>query len=370
MKKIKVLHVITGGLRREGISSTQLEFFKNMDLSKFEIYVAAVHNNEKEMIEEFERYGCNVIEFPDRQENVAKYFHAMVREIGKIKPDILHVHGSSAIMSIELLAAKISGVKIRIAHSRNTKADREKLDKVLRPLFNRLYTDAFACGEDAGRWLFGNRPFTIIHNGKDFQKFVYNERLRNEKRAELNLQDKIVVGHVGRINFQKNHHYLIKMFSSFKKTYPNAVLYLMGDGPLKEELVGEIKDSKLDDSVVLAGSVDDVANRLQAMDIMVFPSRFEGLPNVVLEWQAEGLPCLISDEITPECAPSKLVKFASIKDSPDVWADTMAEMLDVYTDRKKQAEDAVCALKKEGFDIKDAVKQLEQAYEGMVERNK
>lgn len=133
-KKIKVLHVITGGLRREGISSTQLEFFKNMDLSKFEIYVAAVHNNEKEMIEEFERYGCKVIEFPDRQENTVKYFHAMVREIGKIKPDILHVHGSSAIMSIELLAAKISRVKIRIAHSRNTKADREKLDKILRPL--------------------------------------------------------------------------------------------------------------------------------------------------------------------------------------------------------------------------------------------
>lgn len=370
MKKIKVLHVITGGLHREGISSTQLEFFKNMDLSKYEIYVAAVHNNEKEMIKEFERHGCTVVEFPDRQENILRYFCSLVHEIKIIKPDIVHVHGSSSIMSIELLAAKVSGVKIRIAHSRNTKADREKLDKMLRPLFNHLYTDAFACGEDAGRWLFGNKPFTVIHNGKDFHKFLFDERLREEKRKEFGLQDKIVVGHVGRINFQKNHQYLIKVFLTFQNNYPNAVLYLMGDGPLKEELVDTIKENKLDDSVILAGSVDDVADRLQAMDIMVFPSRFEGLPNVVLEWQAEGLPCLISDEITPECAPSKLVRFASINSSPDVWADLMVEMLDVYTDRKKQAKDGVYALKKDGFDIKDAVEQLESEYENMIEGNR
>lgn len=370
MKKIKVLHVITGGLRWEGISSTQLEFFKNMDLSKFEIYVAAVHNNEKEMIEEFERYGCKVIEFPDRQENILSYFCSLIHETKKINPDIVHVHGSSAIMSIELLAAKVSGVKIRVAHSRNTKADREKLDKMLRPLFNHLYTDAFACGEDAGKWLFGNKPFTIIHNGKDFHKFLFDEKLREKKSKELGLQGEIVVGHVGRINFQKNHQYLVKVFLAFRKKNPNAVLYLMGDGPLKEELVDAIKKNKLESSVVLAGSVNDVAERLQAMDIMVFPSRFEGLPNVVLEWQAEGLPCLISDKITSECAPSKLVKFASIDDLPDIWADLMAEMLDVYTDRKKQAEDAVYTLKKNGFDIRDAAEQLECAYENMMERKR
>lgn len=370
MEKIKVLHIITGGLRREGISSTQLEFFKNMDLSRFEIYVAAVHNNEIEMISEFEQHGCTVIEFPDRQKNIVKYFFSLSHELRKIKPNIVHVHGSSTIMSVELLAAKVTGVKIRIAHSRNTKADREKLDKILRPLFNHLYTDAFACGEDAGKWLFGDRPYTVIHNGKNFQKFAYDERVRKRKRIELGLQDKIVVGHVGRINFQKNHQYLIEVFSAFKKDFPSAVLYLMGDGSLKDELVALIKENKLENSVVLAGSVNDVADRLQAMDIMVFPSRFEGLPNVVLEWQAEGLPCLISDEITKECAPSNLVRFASINSSPNVWAATMAEMLRSYTNRKKQAEEAVYALKNEGFDIKDAVKQLESAYETLIEKNR
>lgn len=367
MKKIKVLHVITGGLRREGISSTQLEFFKNMDLGKFEIYVAAVHNNEKEMIEEFEHYGCTVIELPDRQKDIVKYFCSLSHEIKQIQPNIIHVHGSSAIMSIELLAAKISGVKIRIAHSRNTKADREKLDKLLRPAFNRLYTDAFACGEDAGRWLFGDRPFTVIHNGKDFHKFAYNDSLRQKKRVELNLQGKIVVGHVGRINYQKNHQYLLKVFSAFKKTFPNAVLYLMGDGPLKGELVASVKKDKLEDSVVFAGSVDDVADRLQAMDIMVFPSRFEGLPNVVLEWQAEGLPCLISDVITKECAPSEFVEFAAIEDTPQDWANKMKEMLVSFTDRESQAKCGTQALKDNGFDIIDATEQLENIYSKLVQ---
>lgn len=365
---IKVFHIITGGLQREGISSTQLEFFKNLSMDEFKIYIAAVHNNSEDMIRDYENIGCTVFVFPDRKKKTIKYFISLVNKLKCIKPDIVHVHGSSAIMCIELLAAKIAGVKIRIAHSRNTKADNAKIDKVLRPVFNQLYTDALACGIEAGKWLFGNRDFKVIHNGKDFDKFKYDLNIRNNLRESYNLENKIVLGHVGVFNYQKNHEYIIKVFESFQKRYDNAVLYFMGTGPLIETCKRQVKEMKIDNKVIFAGSVNNVADRLQAMDIMLFPSRFEGLPNVVLEWQAEGLPCLISDTITKECAPSNLVKFASIKEKPEYWAEKIEEMLDEFTDRKMQAKNGTKALQKSGFDIKDAVEQQKKVYLELVKK--
>lgn len=363
MQEIKVLHIITGGLQREGISSTLLTFFQTMNSKRIKIYVAAVHNNDESVIKDYEKCGCSVIVFPDRKRETFSYFLTLLRSLKKEKINIIHVHGSSAIMSIELLAAWITGVKIRIAHSRNTKADQVKLDKILRPLFNRLYTDGLACGEDAGKWLFGNKPYTIIHNGKEFEKFHFDAQLRKQKREEYGLQDKIVIGHVGVFNYQKNHEYLIDIFDEFQKRNPNAILYLMGRGELMECIETEVKHRNLSDKVVFAGSVNDVPERLQAMDIMVFPSRFEGLPNVVLEWQAEGLPALISDKITRECAPADFVEFASIDESPVIWAKKMEEMLNRYGDRVDQAKCGTKALKENGFDIKDAASQLESIYE-------
>lgn len=359
---LKVLHIMTGGLRREGISSTQLEFFKHMDRSKIEILVAAVHDDSEEMIADFLENGCKVYEFPDRQSDTVRYFFSLVRTMRKIKPDIVHVHGSSAIMSIELLAAQLAGVKVRIAHSRNTKTDNVKKDKMLRPLFNHLYTDGMACGEEAGRWLFGDKPFTVVHNGKDFKKFSYDSDTRIEQRNKLHLNGKKVVGHVGRINAQKNHEFLIRAFHEFEKRNPEAVLYLIGGGPLTEERKKQVEELGISEKVIFAGSVNDVPERLQAMDIMVFPSLYEGLPNVVLEWQAEGLPCLISDKITKECAPSDMVEFASIEDDPKIWADKMEQMLEQFTDRKEQAKRGTQALKENGFDIVDATRQLENIY--------
>lgn len=367
MGKIKVFHIITGGLQREGISSTQLEFFKHIDMNKYEIIVAAVHDNSDEMIREYESNHCTVLKFPDRQEHVFEYFFSLTKCIKKMKPDIVHVHGSSAIMSIELLAAQAAGVKVRVAHSRNTKADREKLDRALRPIFNNLYTDGMACGKDAGKWLFGKKPFTIIHNGKNFTKFHYDLQLRTLSREAYGLNDKIVVGHVGCFNYQKNHEYLIQVFSEFNRRHTNAVLYLMGTGPCLNEIKKQVKDIGIEDKVIFAGSVNDVAERLQAMDIMVFPSKFEGLPNVVLEWQAEGLPCLISDKITNECAPSDLVEFASIEDKPTNWVNEMECMLSKFTDRETQARRGTQALRENGFDIVDATKQLENIYLKLIE---
>lgn len=335
-------------------------------MNKFQIDVAAVHNNSPEMIDEYKKAGCNVIVFPDRMNETVKYFFELTKYLKKSRYDIIHVHGSSALMSLELLAAKLAGVPVRIAHSRNTKANNVRADKLLRPIFNYLYTSGIACGKEAGKWLFGEKEFTVLHNGKDFSKFCYDSKIREKERKKYNLDGKTVIGHVGAFNYQKNQEYLVKVFMEYLRKNENAVLYLIGDGDEKSAVQARAKELNVESKIIFAGNVRDVPQRLQAMDIMAFPSRFEGLPNVVLEWQAEGLPCLISDKITKECAPSDLVKFASIEDDPKIWADKMEQMLEQFTDRKEQAKRGTQALKENGFDIVDATKQLENIYLELV----
>ena len=126
------------------------------------------------------------------------------RYIAKEKIDIVHVHGSSAIMSVELLAAKLAGCKVRIAHSHNTTCENKKVDQMLRPLFNKLYTERFACGQEAGKWMFGTQSFMVIPNGRSLQKYEYNSEKRVQYRNKLNVPaNAFIIGHVGRFNDQK-----------------------------------------------------------------------------------------------------------------------------------------------------------------------
>lgn len=366
-KRIKILIIPTGGLRREGITSSQLEYVKRLDCTRFSVTMAAVHNNAQDVIDEFRSYGCRVVKLPDRKEkkNIFKYYKSL-RTLMKKGFDIVHVHGSSGIMAMELLIARQCGIKVRIAHSRNTRCDNNKIDKLLRPLFYREYTYALACGKEAGDWLFPGRRYEVLHNGKDFEKFCFDLDERIKVRRDLQLNGKIVYGHVGNINEQKNHKFLIEVFYEIKKKQDNALLYIMGDGPLMNEIKDKVRKMGLNDDVVFAGRVDDVYRRLQAMDVMLFPSLFEGLPNVVLEWQAEGLPCLISDSITRECMCTKLVNYMEIGKGPGAWADQAIALLINAESRKKLSEDAILKLKKEGFDIEESVQKLTGIYTKLV----
>lgn len=367
---IKVLNLMTGGLKREGIASTQLEFLKRFNIKKVSTDIAAVNDNSPEMIKEFENIGCKVIKLPERKKHIFRYMRELVKVMKLEAYDIVHIHGSSAFLCIELIASVMAGVPIRIVHSRNTRCGNEKLDKICRPIFNYLYTDAFACGIDAGKWLFGDKPFKVIHNGKDFSRFCYSKQLRDKERKLLGLEDKIVVGHVGRMNEQKNHKYLLEVFLAYHRKNKDSVLYLIGDGPLSSQLREQVKRMNMEESIFFVGSVPDVERYLQVMDIMVFPSKFEGLPNVVLEWQAEGLPCIISESITKECAPSELVQFMSIKENPEKWADKMVEILDKKSDRLKDSEHGIYALRKAGFDIEENAAKLEDIYIDLVNKLK
>lgn len=178
--KIKVLNVITGGLLRDGITLSQLDYMKGINKELFDIDIAAVHNDYEVVIEEFKKCGCNVIKFPDRKKNIINYIIKFTKIIKQNKYDIIHVHGSSSLMTIELTIAKINGVKVRVAHSRNTETRNLLLHKILKPIFKKSYNVAIACGKDAGKWLFENSNFIVLHNGKDLNQYKFNEYYRKK----------------------------------------------------------------------------------------------------------------------------------------------------------------------------------------------
>ena len=259
-------------------------------------------------------------------------------------------------------AVIVKNVKIRAAHSHNTMCNNTLLHKLCWIPFQLLCNRRYACGEKAGKWLFGDREFTVLSNGKDLSLFKYSDSRRKEMRDKLHLHEKYVIGHVGTFTEQKNHMFLIKIFKEILIRIPNAHLYLIGDGPLFSDVKSDIEINNLSNKVTLSGVVNDIPDRLQAMDLMVFPSLYEGLPNVVIEWQAVGLPCVISDVITKECGTCDLVAYLSLNEEPSKWADTILSHKIVHTDRVADANKGKESLRLNGFDISDCVNKFLKSY--------
>ena len=363
---MRILQIPTGGLFLDGILSCITEYMTAMDKSGMDVRVLATNSPEENVIRKVENSGCKVVLIPYRKENIVKYFWALYRYIVKEKIDIVHVHGSSAIMSIELVAAKLAGCKVRVAHSHNTTCENQKADKMLRPIFNRAYTDAFACGLDAGKWMFGDRKFTVIPNGRDLKKYEYNREKRAEYRNKLGISsDALVIGHVGRFNRQKNHEYLVYIFSEFYKKKQNSYLVLVGTGEKADEIKEIVKKLKLEKNVIFTGVIEDISDYLSAFDVMLLPSLYEGLPLVVIEWQIAGLPCIVSDTVTRECAITPLVKFESIEKEPKVWAADVENL--VQQDREQSKSAMFEEIKMAGYDIKSGAEKLKQMYVALAD---
>lgn len=358
---MKILQIPTGGLFSDGILSCILEYMQAMDKSDLDIQILATNNPEKSIIKQIENAGCKVIFIPYRKKNIFKYFLNLYMYILNEKIDIVHVHGSSAIMCVELVAARLAGCKVRIAHSHNTICENQAIDRILRPIFKISYTNAFACGQDAGKWLFGEKKFRIITNGRNLRKYEFNSEKRNECRKLLGIQkDSLVIGHVGRFNRQKNHKYVINIFNEIYKKNKNSYLVLVGTGQNLVEIKNLVISLGLVSNVIFTGAIENVSDYLSSFDVMVLPSLYEGLPLVVIEWQIAGLPCIVSDSVTKECAITSLVRFESINEEPKKWADNILNIkLANRADNKNIIFNKIRAT---GYDINIAAKNLRNMY--------
>lgn len=366
---MKVLAILTGELCFDGITNSVLNYYKAMDRHDMKIGIVSARATDGEMRRNFEQIGCTVYALENRDRNSGRYFAQLIRIIRQEGYEIVHAHGNSATLAIEMTAALLAGCKVRIVHSRNSFCEHVNVDKTLRPILYATYTDAFACGENAGKWLFGKRPFTVINNGKDIDRFLFNANVRAEYRQKLNAADgQILLGHVGLFHKQKNHPFLINVFAQICCKSDRYRLILIGEGEERPAIEKQVAQLGLQNKVLFLGNQSDVQNWLQALDIMVFPSLFEGMPNVVLEWQIAGLPAIISDTITRECSVTGSVKYLSLEAGPDAWAKVVMDTPVVERDHR---QDQIRSLfEKAGFDIAKNAVVLKGIYKDLLRRRK
>lgn len=280
--------------------------------------------------------------------------------------DVVHMNSSSKNYMI-LKSAKKYGIPIRIAHSHNTDFQTtSKLKQIVGDMFKKpllKYANKyFACSEYAGKWLFGsenieNGKVDIIPNGIDLEKYKFNIEKRNKIRCELKVEDKLVIGNIGRFTKQKNHTFLLEIFKNIHDINSNSVLIIAGIGELLDECIEKSKNLGIEDSVKFLGFRNDVTDLLQAMDIYIMPSLYEGFPITGIEAQSSGLPCIFSDTITREAKINNNIKYLSLNESPSVWAEESLK-LDLKSDRSFCTD----LLRKKRFDIRDTASMLEDAY--------
>lgn len=358
---MRVLVISTVRFRTNGITSVIMNYYRNMDRQKIQMDFVVINEIPDPLRTELEAAGAGIFRLP-RKENPPAYRRGLYRLMRENQYDIVHIHGNSAMMALETWTAKRAGIPVRIAHSHNTTCTHPRLHRILYPLFARTYTHGLACGEEAGRWLFRDAPFEVIKNGIDLGRFGYSESVRARYREKTGAGDRTVIGHVGNFIGQKNHEFLIRVFEKLLREEPGYLLLLIGDGQLMDAVRHQVRELGLDDSVLFLGKTMEVEKYLQAMDIFVLPSRYEGLPVVLVEAQAAGLPCLVSDVVTDAADLTGQVKFLPGGDV-DGWTDAIRRTRAGAEDRECVSGQARERITGAGYDIAENACRLNERYE-------
>ena len=330
MKKIKVMHFVSG-LVSGGVEEMLYNYCQFMDRNKYEFIIVYQHEPVPVCKEKFDSLGIKCIRAVSRKTSIIKNIKSYIKIIDIEKPDIIHTHMNLANFCA-LFAGKICDVKIRISHSHIAEHPHSIIQKciygVCKMLCKLFATELLSCGDDAGEFLYGRKAMErgkvkIIPNAIDLYKFSPDMELRNKTRYKYNLDNKFVVGHVGRFTEQKNHLRLLKIFCGIVKEKTNSVLVLIGTGELEEKVKSETEKLKIADKVVFFGTTSQMHEMYNAMDVFVLPSLYEGYPVVSTEVQAAELPAVFSDNIDKTCKLTKYIEFLSLNDDDEKWVKTI-----------------------------------------------
>lgn len=374
--KITVLQVL-GGLNVGGAESRIMDILRHIDRDKIQ-YAFLLHSEGPDVYEEEAKaLGCPVYRAPRfKLYNIITYKKAMKKFFSE-HPEIDIVQGhitSSA--EIYLPIAKKSGVKATIAHTRSASVDKDLrgfLTLILTKHMDKKCDYMWACSTEAAIAMYGEKNYKqglcrVIPNAIDIKKYSDNDSSKIETiKKEYDLEDKFVVGHVGRFDDVKNHVFLIDIFNEILRLKSNAVLLLVGEGEKMESVKQKAEKLGIADKVIFAGRRSNVKDYLWNMNVFVFPSKYEGLPGSVVEAQSCFLPCVLSDTITKDVAATSLIDYESLESSPKAWADK------VLTHYEKESgidkTDVVNKMCQKGFDVTAQVEMLKNLYEQMMESN-
>lgn len=318
--------------------------------------------------DEILQLGGKVYHIPDARKHPVSFQNKLFRILESRRYEVVHVNMLSAANILPLIIAHRVGVPKVIAHSHNTDSPgvvRNLLHWLNKRKIEKYATDYFACSKMAGKWLFSRKivetnKCVVIRNAIDVERFLYDEKTEQEVKRELGIEKKLVIGHVGRFEEQKNHKFLIDIFSRIVRKRKDAILLLIGTGELEGGIRKQVKDFGIEDKVKFLGVRNDVPRLWQAIDVFLFPSLFEGLPIVVVEAQAAGVSCLLSDSITKEVKITDRVKFYSLRRSPEEWAEKVLKLQDKKQEKNNQQIYAWFSDK--DFEIRKASEKLLEQY--------
>ena len=353
---------ITKDMPVNGISTVIMNYCRNIDRKKNKITIFSGKPIAEQYQKECEKLGIKIEEIPPKRGgNPLKNYIYLFKNLNSKRFDIVHIHGNSATITIELLVCFLKGIKGRIAHCHNTTCDNIRIHKILKPILKLLYTKGFACSKEAGEWMFGNGKFEVLPNGFKTENFIFDEKKRESIRKKLKIKDGFIIGHVGMFNNQKNHPFMLKVFEEVAKQNEKAYLLFVGTGPDYDRIQELIKKHPYSERIICYGVTDKVSDVYDAMDLFLFPSKFEGLGIVLLEAQIKGLPCVASDVIPREVELNKnMIDFLSLEADIEIWSKVILNSLERKINRKKVYEENEKKIQK--YSIENNAKELSKKY--------
>lgn len=358
MKRILcILSALTAG----GAETFLMKIYRAMPPDAYQLDFIVSEENGCYTQEVLDR-GGRVFAIPKRTEDVWGAMKGIADVVRQNKYEFVIKLGNPPVAGLDLIAARIGGAKCLAMRSCNALTGLSVKDRcinaMLRPVLNAVANVKIAPSMLAAEFTFGkkhaHKDVHILHNGVDRNVFHYDGEGRRRIREEFSLGDRLVVGHVGRFHRQKNHRYLLEVFAKLRAVREDAMLMLVGAGELEGVIRDQIRELGLEGAVIFTGQRFDIPQLLSAMDVFVFPSFHEGMPNTVIEAQATGLPCVIADTITKEADITGLVQYLSLEQPPEYWAKTALSAV------VEERADTSLAFLEHGYNIEDVAKELLQ----------
>lgn len=359
---IRVLQVFAA-LDSGGVANFVMNTYRRIDRDKIQYDFALTAGKKTLMDDEAEALGARIFYF-DTEKNIEDNLKEILKNDVPFEAVHSHVFFYSGLV---LRTAKKCGVPIRIAHAHNahtgesTSVVRKVYEATMRHLIRANATVMLGCSEKACRYVFGencmnDKRVMVMPDGIDCERFAFNEKMRKKVRSEYGLEGKFVVGHVGHFNPAKNHEKILSVFAEVAKRREEAALLLVGDGELENDVRARVEELSLSDKIIFAGAHKDVENMYQAMDVFLFPSRYEGFGMAMIEAQAGGLACVASDVVPEDTNADGRAVYLPLEESDEKWAEAVLSV----PDRSTESISGI----KGSFDINATVERLQKIYLG------
>ncbi len=358
--------ILIGGFTegRGGMETYIMDIYRHCDRTKLQFDFLNFHTFDIAYKEEIEELGGCIYYIPLKSVDMKMHYQALKQLFLENSYCGVYYQCNHKLVSLDVFKiAKKHGVKKRVVHSHNSTHKPGSFmhrlrEKVTEMQFPKYVTANFACSKNAGKWMFGNREYTVIRNGIDTSVFAFHQEKREQLRREMGIYRQLVIGTVGRLVEAKNPEYMLEIFKILHEQNPNTVFLHVGDGNLRERMKKKIVEYGLQDRYLLLGMQSNVADYLCAMDIFLLPSIHEGFPFVLVEAQATGLPCLVADNITKDCDLTGNMTFISNQEQPNVWAKKIQE-IDI-----SNRQCGVEQIQRQGYDVNTVAMQIQDYFLG------